>query len=81
MFFFCFAFIMFNSVTGTGNTSISLLIEFVNIIIYLTATVIIIQYFNPDIAIVWCAEFIYFGFLALMSWYYLKHGNWKEKQI
>ncbi len=81
MFFFCFAFIMFNSVTGTGNTRVSLLIEFVNIVIYLSATVFIINYFNPPIAIVWCAEFIYFGFLALMSWHYLKRGNWKDQNI
>ncbi len=81
MFFFCLAFILFNSVTGTGNTKTSLLIEFINIVIYLTSAIFIIKYFNPRIAYVWCAEFIYFGLLALMSWYYLKYGNWRDKQI
>ena len=81
MFFFCLAFILFNSVTGTGNTKASLLIEFLNIIIYLTSAIIIVKVFSPPIEIVWCAEFIYFGLLAAMSWYYLKYGNWREKQI
>lgn len=81
MFFFCIAFVMFNSVTGTGNTRVSLLIEFVNVLIYLVTAVIMIKYFNPDIAIVWCAEFVYFGFLALMSWYYLKKANWTNNPI
>jgi putative MATE family efflux protein len=81
MFFFCLAFILFNSVTGTGNTKASLLIEFVNIIIYLTSAIIIVKIFSPPIEIVWCSEFIYFGFLAAMSWYYLKYGNWRAKQI
>ena len=81
MYFFCLAYITFNSVTGTGNTKASLFIEFFNIIIYLCAAIIIVKVFAPPIAIVWCSEFIYFGFLSLMSWYYLKKGNWRDKQI
>src|SRR5690606_34780034 len=81
MFFFCAAFILFNCVTGTGNTRASLLIEVINIAIYLSAAVIIVKFFNPPIHLVWCAEFIYFGFLALMSWAYLKKGNWQNKEI
>ena len=81
MFFFCFAFIFFNSVTGTGNTKISLLIEFVNISIYLISAFLVIKIFSPSIEWVWCTEFIYFTFLALMSWFYIKKGNWSAKKI
>ena len=81
MFFFCFAFIFFNSVTGTGNTKISLLIETVNIAIYLVTAYFVIKIYAPSIEWVWCTEFIYFSFLGLMSWFYLKKGNWKSKEI
>lgn len=79
MFFFCVAFILFNGVTGTGNTIISMAIECINISIYLSTTYLFIKLWNPPIQWVWCAEFVYFTFLGLMAWGYLKWGNWKLK--
>lgn len=79
--FFCVAYVHFNSVTGTGNTVASLIMELINIVIYLSTTALLIQYFNPPVHIVWCAEFVYFTFLGFMAWGYLKYGKWKLKEI
>lgn len=81
MFFFCISFILFNGVTGTGNTKASLLIEFINIIIYLTSAYYIGITLQSSLPVVWASEFIYFGCLGLLSYLYLKKGNWKNLNI
>ncbi|MBL4593096.1 MAG: MATE family efflux transporter, partial [Flavobacteriales bacterium] len=67
MFFFAIAFILFNGVSGTGNTKTSLLIEVITISIYLVATYYIAIELKASLPIVWCSEFIYFGLLGLLS--------------
>jgi putative MATE family efflux protein len=81
MFFFSISFILFNGVTGTGNTKASLLIELINIIIYLTAAYYIGITLQSSLPVVWASEFIYFGCLGLLSYLYLKKGNWKGLNI
>lgn len=81
MFFFCVAYIHFNSVTGTGNTLASLIIESINIVIYLGTTALFVKLLHPPIHIVWCAEFVYFTFLGFMAWGYLKYGKWKLREV
>lgn len=81
MFFFSLAFIVFSGVTGTGNTKVSLLIEAINITIYLSAAYIIVNYFKPSIDEVWYSEFIYFSFLGIMSFLYLKSNKWKKLKL
>ena len=81
MFFFAVALILFNGVSGTGNTKTSLLIEFITIFIYLIATYYIAIVLESSLPIVWCSEFIYFGLLGLLSFVYLKWGNWKKVDI
>ena len=81
MFFFCIAFILFNAVSGTGNTRVSLLIEATTISIYLIAAYFIAIKFEAALPIVWCSEFIYFGLLGLFSLWYLKKGDWRKLKI
>jgi putative MATE family efflux protein len=81
MFFFCIAFILFNGVSGTGNTKVSLLIEATTISIYLAAAYFIAIEFKASLPVVWCSEFIYFGLLGLFSLWYLKKGNWRKLKI
>ena len=81
MFSFAVAFILFNGVTGTGNTKTALLIEFITITIYLVITYYIAMVLQSSLPIVWCAEFIYFGLLGIMSFAYLKWGKWGEVNI
>lgn len=81
MFFFSIAFILFNGVSGTGNTKISLLIEFITITIYLVVTYYIAIVFKLSLPWVWSTEFVYFGLLGSLSFFYLKWGNWKNVEI
>ncbi len=81
MFSFSIAFILFNGVSGTGNTRTALLIEFITISIYLIATYYIAMVLQSSLPMVWCSEFIYFGLLGSMSFVYLKWGNWGKVNI
>lgn len=81
MLFFSVAFITFSSVTGTGKTLITLLIEFISISIYLSFAYIFALVLDLSLVSVWCSEFIYFGFMGTLSILYIKYGNWKSSVI
>ena len=81
MFFFAVSYIFFSAVSGTGNTKTALLIEFITIAIYIVACYYIAIIKQLDLPIVWCSEFIYFALLGIMSFGYLKWGNWGKVTI
>jgi putative MATE family efflux protein len=81
MFLFSIAFILFSAVTGTGNTLHSLAIEIVTIVAYLYGAYLIGVKYDFSIATVWCSEFIYFGGMGILSFFYLWKYNWQQKTI
>ena len=81
MFLFTIAFLQFTGINGSGNTIHSLIIETINISIYLVATYIAVEVLVAPLEIVWSTEFVYFSFLALMSFFYMKSDLWKGKKI
>jgi putative MATE family efflux protein len=74
-------FILFNGVSGTGKTNISLLIELAVLSIYLTYTYTMIQVFKFDVTVAWTAELIYGSLLALFSYTYLRSSWWRENKF
>ena len=74
-------FILFSAVSGTGKTQISLLLEILTIIIYLTATYILVFYIEGSISTVWLSEYIYAITLGLFSWGYMLTGKWRKGRI
>ena len=81
MFFFSVAYIVFNGVTGTGNTRASLIIETITISIYLILAYVIAIELNADLPLVWCSEFVYFTLLGFLSYFYLKKRDWRNVSI
>ncbi len=73
--------ILFQSVSGTGNTRPALLLEFTALVIYTVYLVYIIFYLKLDVAICWTTEHVYGGAIFLFSWIYLKYGKWQNKKI
>ncbi len=76
-----FGLIMFQAVSGTGNTVTSLLIEIVVISMYLLGVYLISESESPSIVLVWSMEFCYGLGLGIISFIYLKLGRWKTKKI
>ncbi len=79
--FISIGFIMFNAVSGTGKTNISLTIELVVLAMYLTYTFVLTNYLHASVATVWTSELLYGSLLALFSWGYLLAGKWKHSTI
>jgi putative MATE family efflux protein len=73
--------VVFNGVVGTGNTLINLTIEVTSVFVYLTYCYFIIQRMRLPLAYAWCSEFVYWSFLFIISFAYLKSGRWKGKRI
>jgi Na+-driven multidrug efflux pump len=75
---FAFTSVYFNTISGSGNTRASLLIELLCVSLYLLSAYLFIFVFDFSIAQVWYVEYIYFSILALGSLLYLNNFNWKK---
>ena len=75
---FAFTSVFFNTISGSGNTKASLLIEILCVSLYLSSAYFFIFHFDFTIAQVWYVEYIYFSSLAIVSLIYLKFFNWKK---
>lgn len=70
-----------NAVTGTGNSSVNLAIEFVAIVIYIVYSYLTIEYYQLPITIGWMCEIIYWISLLLPSYWYIRSMKWKSLKI
>ncbi len=76
-----FSVVWLNAVIGTGNTNITLRIEFLAIILYCIYVYVVLEKLNLNIAIGWMAELIYWGSLLIPSYFYMKSNSWKNKKV
>ncbi len=78
---FSFSSILFNGVSGTANTATALTIELITIVIYLIVAWFLAVYLKLSIELVWTSEYVYFLMLGVLSYWYLKYGNWRKKRV
>lgn len=73
--------IVFNGVSGTGNTKTAFLIEFGTLFFYLSY-VYYTAILNPQtVAVVWMSEFVYWTLIGAIGYLYLRKGNWQKKEL
>lgn len=68
--------VMFNAVSGTGATRISLTIELGTLSIYIAYTIITGWLYHVPLHIFWAAEIIYMSAMLVGSFLYLRSGKW-----
>lgn len=73
--------IWLNAVTGTGNTRVNLLIEFITILIYCVYVFFVLERWNLSLAWGWGSEWVYWISMFSMAFWYMKSGRWKGKEI
>lgn len=66
-----------NSVIGTGNTKVNLLIEFITIIAYSIYIYLVLSYWNLSLTWGWASEILYWLSMFSMSFWYIRSGRWK----
>ena len=79
--FISIGFILFNGVSGTGKTTVSLAIELFIIAVYLILTYFIATYPNAQVHHVWLVEYFYAVSLSLCSFIYLKSRRWMSAKV
>ena len=73
--------IIFNGVSGTGNTRTAFFIEFLTLFFYLSY-VYFTSVIHPSATyIVWMSEFVYWILIGALGYLYLLKGNWRKREI
>jgi putative MATE family efflux protein len=81
MIFFSVGMVMFQGVSGTGNTKVTFMFEIIAITVYqITAYVLAIVLKTP-VYYVWIVECMYFVMIGTMSFIYLRTGKWRHTKI
>jgi len=73
--------IIFNGVSGTGNTRTAFAIEFLTLFFYLSYVYYTAIINRQPVAIVWMSEFVYWTIIGALGYFYLLKGNWRKKEI
>jgi multidrug resistance protein, MATE family len=73
--------IWLNAVTGTGNSRVNLLIEFITILVYCAYVSLVLEHWNLSLAWGWGSEWVYWISMFSMSFWYMKSGRWRGKVI
>lgn len=73
--------VLFNSVSGTGNTRTALKFEIITLLFYLAYMWFVIIHMRFSVAVAWTTEHVYWLFLVTLSFIYLRSGKWKERKI
>ena len=69
------------AVSGVGATKTALYIEIAAILIYMVYLVVVVFTLDLSIEVAWFAEFIYWLFTGVVSWYFLKKMRWTKISI
>ena len=75
------AIILFNTVSGTGNTRSALALEMTTLLIYILYTLYVVIYLQADVAVCWTTEHVYAIVMLLLACRYLKKADWQHKKI
>lgn len=81
MMFMSFSVVWLNAVTGTGNTKVNLLIEFVTITLYIIYVYLVLEVFHLNLMWAWASEILYWISIFTMAYLYIRSGKWKGKVI
>ncbi len=79
--FLASAFILFQGVSGTGNTLVSLMIETVVLALYLFVAWLLVFPFRFNLSQVWGVEYLYALSLLGVSLAYLLSNRWKGREV
>ena len=73
--------IWLSAVTGTGQSKVTLSIEFVAIVIYIIYNYLVLEYYQLPITYGWISEIIYWLSLLIPSFIYIRTMRWKDTKI
>jgi putative MATE family efflux protein len=79
--FMAFGPVWLNAVTGTGNTTVNLMIEMITLIIYVIYVYLVLEYWKLPITWGWASEWVYWISMFSLAFLYMRSGKWKNKTM
>ncbi len=73
--------IVFNSISGTGNTQAALWLEIITLIFYSLYIIIVGLVLKASLEICFTVELVYYSLLLIVSLIYFKKAKWQNKTI
>lgn len=73
--------VVFNSISGTGNTRAALMLEIITLVMYVLYMIWVVIYKQASVAICWTVEYVYWGGLLIMALLYFRYAKWQTKVI
>lgn len=73
--------VIFSSISATGNTMIALFLESLTLVCYLSTVFFFASEFPNRLDLIWCAENVYQVLIGLLSVLYLRTNHWMKKKI
>ncbi len=73
------AVVWLNSVTGTGKSKVTFIIELLSIIFYCIYVYVVLEVQRLSIVWGWASELLYWTIIFLLSFFYMRSGKWMEK--
>jgi Na+-driven multidrug efflux pump len=71
----------FGAVSGTANTKTALGIEIITMTVYLTYVFTAVFIFRASLTVIWLSEYVYIITIGMLSYLYMKYGNWRDKVV
>jgi len=73
--------IVFNGISGTGNTQAALILEMITITVYAGYIICVGMWFKAPIEVCFTTEILYYTLLLITSYIYFKKAKWQNKRI
>ncbi len=73
--------IIFNGISGTGNTQAALLLETITITIYTSYIILVGLWIKASVETCFTVEILYYTLLLITSYIYFKKAKWQNKKI
>lgn len=73
--------VIFNSISGTGNTQAALILETSTLVFYVAYLLVVGSVFKSPVEICFTTELVYYSLLLITSYIYLKKANWQNKRV
>ncbi|ASS48633.1 MAG: hypothetical protein CHH17_07765 [Candidatus Fluviicola riflensis] len=71
--------VYFQTISGSGNTRVTFIIECISTLFYLTAAYLLMKVAKAPLHLVWLVEYVYFVTMGLTSLAYLRLFNWTKE--
>lgn len=75
------AWVLFNALSGTGNTRYAMKIEFISMIVYISYVFVAIEWLKLSLPICWFADWVYNITILILSWRYMFSYKWCNKKV